>query len=136
VDDIVYTPDWLASRSVRDYARASILPHHIREYLKQIDNSFFHNEYVAIKGNYNKMVQQLLPSSQVDISTREMNIPYCPAYYGIDGFLEDLIEMPEAVFCCKIDINDTKYLISEVYTIRECISTGNSDGYWCNDPGR
>lgn len=87
-NDKIYTADWLASRSVKSYSGEGITPEALTGYLKAIDYDEFKDEYLAISGNLNKMTT---PDGRSQ-SKREQLAPYAPVYYGIDGFVTELVD--------------------------------------------
>lgn len=88
VNDEIYTPDWLALHTIKDYEKAGITVEVLLEYLNKINFSTLDDEYLSIKGVLKK-------SNKIDTlnqSKLELSAPYQLEYYGLDSFLYDIID--------------------------------------------
>lgn len=96
IDDEIYTADWLATRTIRDYKKIDITDQTLNSYLNKIDIIELKDEYVTIQGVLQKAQKagllqdkQLLarPKSKLDMLSA-----YQPLFYGVDDFLYEIVD--------------------------------------------
>ncbi|SCY37235.1 hypothetical protein [Alkaliphilus peptidifermentans] len=95
INDEIYTADWLASRTAKDYERAGISEEELIKYLDKINIIDFKEEYLPIKGVLIKTNKaKSLPISNINIkpSKLELLAPYQLEYYGLDSFIHDIVD--------------------------------------------
>lgn len=95
VDDEIYTADWLASRTAKDYEEAGISDEVLSDYLNKIDKLQFKDEYLSIKGSLKKAKKDKSYTTSVNdkkTSKMELEAPYRLEYYGIDSFIYEIVE--------------------------------------------
>lgn len=81
--DKIYTADWLASRSARDYQSEGISEEVLLDYLSRIDIQEFREEVLAIRGAMHKGRRFGFQSGERTLSRTQALAPYSPEYYGL-----------------------------------------------------
>ncbi len=100
INNNIYTPDWLGSRTVTEFEKNGIPLEDISLHLKIIDDYVSSEEYLAVKSTLKRAVKagKMITKGDLDVQSRwELAAPYRLEYYGIPEFAYDLVNSDELV---------------------------------------